>query len=167
MREVDAAVQALRVSRAPMGTRQLVWIEARNRATGAVEGLGLWTGEEDEEITVQDRWTGATVTRLFRGAGGLLGVEGIEQRAGFAVRPVTLRLSVIDPTVIAAVRLYDPRNARTQIWRRTYAGETGLAVGHPEARFKGFVDKAPIPRPAPGGEAVIEARLVSAARLLT
>ena len=36
----------------------------------------------------------------------------------------------------------------------------------PEPWFKGFCNKAPIPRPEPGGEAVLEMELVSTTRLV-
>lgn len=167
MRAVDAAAQAVRAARAGLSERILMWIEARDRATNAVEALGVWSGEDDEAITVQDLWSGATVTRTFAGAGALLAVAGIRHQAGLAVRPATVSLSALDPSVAAAVRLYDARGGRVQIWKRTYAPETGLPAGHPERLFKGFVNGAPIPRPVPGGEAVLEMELVSSARLLT
>ena len=82
------------------------------------------------------------------------------------MRPVRLSLSALSAPVIDAVRLYDPRGARVQIWRRTLSPDTGLQVGVPEPWFKGFCNKAPIPRPEPGGEAVLEMELVSTTRLV-
>ena len=87
--------------------------------TGDIEALGLWTGEDSETITVTDLWTGAPATRVFHGAGSLLGISGVQHEARLSVRPVRLTLSALSAPVIEAVRLYDPRGARVQIWRRT------------------------------------------------
>ena len=167
MRAVDSAAQALRAERGGLAERIMVWIAARNRSTDDIEALGLWSGEDAETITVTDLWTGAVATRLFHGAGALLGISGVQHEAGLSVRPVRLSLSALDAAVIEAVRVYDPRGARVQVWRRTLSPATGLQVGVPEPWFKGFCNKAPLPRPAPGGEAILELELVSTARLLS
>ena len=166
MRAVDTAAQALRATRGGLAERVMVWIAARNRLTGEIEALGLWSGEDSETITVTDMWTGAPATRVFHGAGSLLGISGVQHEAGLSVRPVRLSLSALSPPVIDAVRLYDPRGARVQIWRRTLSPDTGLPVGVPEPWFKGFCNKAPIPRPEPGGEAILEMEVVSTTRLV-
>jgi hypothetical protein len=142
MRAVNAAAQELRETRGGLAERFMVWIEARNRSSNAVEGLGLWTGEDTEEITALDLWTNTTATRDYQGAGGLLAVSGLQHTAGLEVRPVHVTLSALDATVTAAVREYDARGARVQIWRRTLSAETGLPVGAPEPAFKGFVNRA-------------------------
>ena len=167
MRAVNSAAQALRAERGGLAERIMVWIAARNRLTGDIEALGLWSGEDTETITVTDMWTGAPATRVFHGAGSLLGISPVQHEAGLSVRPVRLSLSALDAAVIDAVRVYDPRGARVQVWRRTLSPETGLQVGVPEPWFKGFCNKAPIPRPEPGGEAILEMEVVSTARLLT
>ncbi|MFO1141189.1 MAG: hypothetical protein U1E59_02170 [Amaricoccus sp.] len=166
MRAIDPTAQALREARGGLAERMLIWIEARHRLTGETEALGLWTGEDSETITVTDMWTGAPATRVFHGAGSTLGIAGVQHEAGLSVRPVRLSLSALSAPVIDAVRLYDPRGARVQIWRRTLSPDTGLAVGVPEPWFKGFCNKAPIPRPEPGGEAVLAMELVSTTRLV-
>ena len=112
MRPVNTAAQALRAERAGLAERWMVWIAARHRDTLGLEALGRWSGEDAETITVTDLWTGASATRVFQGAGSLLGVVGLQHQAGLTVRPVRLGLSAIDETVIAAVRLYDARGAR-------------------------------------------------------
>ena len=166
MRAVNSAAQALRAERGGLAERTLVWIAARNRLTDGIEALGLWSGEDSETITVTDMWTGAPASRVFHGAGSTLGVSSVQHEAGLSVRPVRLSLSALSAPVIDAVRLYDPRGAKVQIWRRTLSPETGLQVGVPEPWFKGFCNKAPIPRPEPGGEAVLEMELVSTTRLV-
>lgn len=83
------------------------------------------------------------------------------------MRPVRLSLSALSPPVVEAVRLYDPRGARVQIWRRTLSPDTRLSLGSPEPWFKGFCNRVTIPRPEPGGDAILEMEVVSTARLLT
>ena len=90
--------------------------------------------------------------------GRLSASSSVQHQAGLSVRPVRLSLSAMSAPVIDAVRLYDPRGARVQIWRRTLSPETGLQVGVPEPWFKGFCNKAPIPRPEPGGEAILASK---------
>ena len=67
MRAVNPGAQALREARGGLAERFMVWIEARNRASNAVEALGLWTGEDTEDITALDLWTNATATRTYAG----------------------------------------------------------------------------------------------------
>jgi hypothetical protein len=167
MRPVDPLAQAEREKRSGIAERYMLWIAARNRETNAIEALGLWTGDDTETITVTDLWTGASATRVFQGAGAMLGVAGVQHKAGLDVRPLRLSLSAIDATTTAAVRLYDARGGKVQIWKRTLSADTGLQVGQPEPLFKGFVNRAPIPRPVAGGEAVLELECVSSVRLLT
>lgn len=167
MRPVDSAAQALRALRGGIATRVLAWIEARNRTSGTIEGLGLWSGGDTQTFTLTDAWSGSLVTRPFQGAGALLSLGSIRHEAGLNVRPVSVGLSVVSPAVIEAVRVYDVRGARVQLWELTLDPETGLAAGAPEARYKGYVNKAPLPRPVPGGDASLELSLVSTARLLS
>ena len=96
MRAVDSAAQALRGERAGLAERIMVWIAARNRLSGDIEALGLWTGEDSETITVTDLWTGAPATRVFHGAGSLLGISAVQHEAGLSVRPVRLTLSALE-----------------------------------------------------------------------
>jgi hypothetical protein len=30
-----------------------MWVQARNRSTGATETMGLWTGEEDRDFSIE------------------------------------------------------------------------------------------------------------------
>lgn len=165
MRPVNPAAQSLREERGGFGTRQLIWIEARNRISGAVEALGLWSGEDDATFSLTDAWTRATVTRTFAGFGTLLEVKLPRLEVGLSVRPAIVSLGAFAPAVLQAVRQYDVRGARVQIWEATLSPESGLIIGF-ETTFKGFANRAPIKRPVPGGQAGLELTLVSTARLL-
>ncbi len=166
MRAVNAAAQAQRERRGALVELQMLWIEARDRASGEVHGIGFWQGEDGEQIRVTDMFTGASEVRTFFNL-GLLSVGEIRYETGFNIRPVTISLSALSEPVLAAFRLYDARGARAQIWRRSLDPRSRLPIGEPEPRFKGFVSTSPMDRPEAGGEATIEVQIVSTARLLT
>jgi hypothetical protein len=166
MRPTPAAVAAEWQRRGLLVEQTLIWLEARDRETGAAVGVGFSDAAADATITVVDLFSGVSQARVFHGAGALLAISPIRYEAGLTVRPVTVSLSPIEPTVEAAFRGYDPRGGRAQIWRRTWQGETGVEAGITPV-FKGYVDSAPITRPAPGGQAEIAVEIVSVARMLT
>ncbi|HMR51181.1 MAG TPA: hypothetical protein PKA33_01750 [Amaricoccus sp.] len=166
VRAVNTQAQNIRERRNALSTRLMLWIEGRERDTGLPAALGLWTGEDVEDITFADMWSGASVTRTFYGAGEMLGVGAIRWHAGLEVRPVTITLSSVSPAVVTALRVYEPRGARVQILKRSYEPDLGTEAGI-EPVWMGFVNGAPIPRPAPGGDASMSLECVSSARLLT
>lgn len=165
MRPVNAAMQAVREARGLIIEIPMVWIEARHRDTNVVEGIGFWKGEDAETITVTDLFTGVAIPRVFY-AGGLLDIGAVRHEAGLTIRPVSLTLSGISPAVLIAFREYEARGARVQAWKRGYDPETRAPIGV-EPWFKGFINRAPTDRPAPGGLASMSVEVVSAARMLT
>lgn len=166
MRAVNPAAQAIRARRGALHEVAMLWIAGRRRDTGEVEGLGIWAGQDTEAITVPDMWQSALVTRPFTAAGALLQVGPIRYEVGFAVRSVPVRLASGAASVALAIRGYEPRGAKVQIWRRCYDPETMQPVGV-EAVFKGKVERVPVPRPVPGGTSEIEMTIVSTAASLT
>ena len=127
MRAVDPAAQALRAERGGLAERVMVWIAARHRLPASIEALGLWSGEDSRDDHRH--------RPLDRGAGdpGLPG-RGVasRRRRRSSTRPgcrcgrCGSRSRRSSEPVIDAVRLYDPRGARVQIWRRTLSPDTGL-----------------------------------------
>lgn len=166
VRPVNTSAQNIRERRSGLSTRVMIYFEAQNRSDNTPVDLGLWTGEDTESITFTDMWTGASLTRTFYGAGTLLGVETPRYYTGFEVRPITITLSSISSAVTNLIRAYEPRGAKAQILLRSYEPDTMEAVAI-EPVWKGFVNRAPIPRPAPGEAAEMSVQLVSSARLLT
>lgn len=144
----------------------MLWIEAKRRDNGRVQGIGLWRGEGSQKIVVTDLFTGLAAARDFH-AGGLLEIGPVRFEQGLNVRPIPVRLSAISDAVLIAFREYDARGAKVQAWRRFYDPETRLPVAAPVRWFKGYVNKAPSERPAPGGEAAMSVEVVSTARHLT
>lgn len=166
MRPVDAAAQAERERRVGEVATKMVWIAARNRTSGVLEGIGLWLGRDDETIRVRDLWTQVEQPRGFYGAGSLLSVGSVKAEAGLTVRPIDLELSPLHPAVIEIIKVRDARGAPIQIWNRTYHPETMAPLGV-EPVFKGYISSIRETRPAPGGAAKVAVSCVSTARTLT
>lgn len=162
---VSSAAQAIRAQRRASYEPAMIWIEARHRETGAVEGIGLWQGGDIEDITVTDMFTGMAVTRTFYHQ-AMLSIEWRRMETGIAVGSTRIRISRLSPAARNAFHLYDPRGAQAQLWVRSYDPDTMLPIAV-EPRDKGYINLAPETRPVPGGEGVIEAEIVSSARLLT
>jgi len=89
--------------------RHLVWIEAKNRSTGATETAGFWNGADDRSFTI------GGVSRTYTGAGTLLQVGGIKGAVGLDVRMHDLSLSGVPQEVIDLVYLYDARLAPIEV----------------------------------------------------
>lgn len=160
MRTLPAAVVARRAARVSTHAEILVWVSAKNRSTGAVETLGLWTGADHQDFTI------GGVVRPYYGAGNVLQVPDIEASIGIEVRTYQIGLSAISPEVEMLIRGYDPKFAPVEIHRAEF-DDAGNLLGEPERIFKGTVDGTPIITPAIGGEAVATLDVVSNARMLT
>ena len=160
----NAAAQAIREKARHINQRDMVWIKARSRSTNELHGIGLWTGDDVEDIAVTDILSGVTDTRTFHNK-GLLGIGSVRYEVGLNIRPITISLSAIDEAVLDAINLYDPRGAEVQMWRRSYdANDKPVAV---EPWDFGYINGAPSERPAPGGSWSIEVELVTETRLLS
>lgn len=164
MRTVNPACQIAREARGALVEIPLVWIEARRRDTGATVSLGIWGGEQDESIVVP---VGSTlVPRFFAGAGPLLGIGAVRHEAGLNIRPTSISLASEHPAIINALRAYEAQGAPVTVWKRTLDPLSRKEIGV-ETWFRGFINKAPITRPAPGGEGSVSVQIVSRMRLAT
>lgn len=161
MRVYDPETLARLQARTEVITRRLVWIEARNLATGQVEGLGLWSGEYDLSIDLEG------APRLYLGTGALLESEPITAGPGLDVRVHQLALAAIDPQVERLVKAYDTRFAPVQMHRALLEPGTMQIIGTPHRVFKGLVNSVDFPH-VPGNQqpsCVVE--VVSETRQLT
>lgn len=161
MRTLPSAVTAQLQARRGLNTHILIWLSARNRSTGAVESIGLWTGADHAEIVIGGQ------TRTYYGAGNVIAMDPLTARAGLEVRHHSVRVSALSPEVVQALRVYDPRLAPVEIheWYCDPISENALA--DPIRVFRGTVMEAPISQPAEGGEAVATITMASAAWALT
>ena len=142
MRITDPVLAAHLAARKPVLIRHMLWIAARNRATGAVEGLGLWDGDDHQDIVIDGQ------TRTYYGAGGLVSIEPIRHATGTDVRRVRATLAPMAPEVAMAIRGYDPRTAPVDIYRQIYDPETMQPVGGPVRRLKGRISEIELTQPA-------------------
>jgi hypothetical protein len=147
--------------------RNLVWIVAKNRTTGAKQSMGFWNDVGTRGISVIDALTGQTVTRNFIGAGSLLNVDDVVATAELQVRELQVVLSGIDANVANAVRGYDARLAPCQVYRLMLNALTGNPVAPARCRFVGVVDSLVINDPRPGGQGRVTLQLVSQMRELS
>ncbi len=161
MREYVTAVDDYIADLNGMVARHLVWIEAKNRDTGALEATGFWNGIDIREFTI------GGVTRTYYGAGALLGVSPIRAGIGLNVRMHRLSLSGIPPEVLNMIHAYDTRLAPIEVHRALYHPETRALVAEPHRVLKGTVEGMEVPTPEEGGSAAVTITVASAARSLT
>jgi hypothetical protein len=103
MKSLSAAELSALAARS-LAFRNLVWITAKNRTTGALTPFGFWDDVGTRALQVIDVLTGATVTRNFVGAGSLLQIDDVVATSELQVRELVIRLSGVDATVANAVR---------------------------------------------------------------
>lgn len=149
MRSVDSAVQAAREARR-LVERELIWIEAKDRTTGALEAQGFVSDINDMTVAVVDGFTRATVTRSFVGAGSLISIGDIETANDNNYRSVEITMSPLNDDVAQAIRGYDPRQCHIQIFSATFNPDTMELLAPAEPIFVGRIDEAPITTGAEG-----------------
>lgn len=159
MRSTDPALTAHRNQRRSTHAEHLVWIEARNRDTNAVETVGLWTG------TGQRAFTTDGVVRQFFGT-SVLQVPALHDEAGIRVRRADLTLVGVSAAVETAIRIYDTYNAPVTIWRAEFNADRNL-IAAPERMWRGRIETAPVTTAAYGDGCDVQMSLVSDAWRLT
>lgn len=141
--------------------RHLVWIEAKNRSTGATEAVGFWNGLDDRDFTI------GGVARTYTGAGALLQVGGITGAVGLDVRMHQIGLSGVPQEVLDLIHLYDARLAPIEVHKVFFDPVKGVQIGTPQRVLKGWVDEMDVPRPVDGMLGKVMQAVASAARALT
>lgn len=141
--------------------RQFVLVTARNLASGEMESVGLWGGDDTIDITVLSGTTGLPVTRTYHGAGELGGVDRIPRVSDLTVQTVEIDLSQIAPVAQQLVRGHDLRLAKVEVHDGLLDVDTRLPVSPPELVFLGEIDESPIETPAVGGKGSIKLIVVS------
>ncbi len=163
MRNVDSNFLTALTSARDTGIvpRKFIWIAARDRETGAIEGMGLWTGDEDITVTLISAQTGQSTTRLYLGAGALVSVSSIPRVSNLTIQTVKIDLSQVAGATQQLVRGYDVRLAKVEIHEAALDTASRGLVAAPAAVFLGEVDGAPIETPAVGGKGRISLKVVS------
>lgn len=160
MQSLDPAELAELEARAGVVARTLLWVVARDRATGDPEPLGLWDGDDVQSFTI------ASEGRVYFGP-ALMPLPPIEGGVGLDVRMLRIPVPHLAPEVQQMLRGYDPRLARVEIHRALFKADTRALLAPPRRIFKGWVEEAPIFTAAEGAEGSAELVLASAARALT
>jgi len=161
MKDFDAATAAYVGSRAGVVARSLIWITAENRATGAMDALGLWSGLRDQAFSI------GGAARNYTGAGAVLGADPIISGAGLAVRSYMLNLSSVAPEIEDLVKGYKTRGAPVEVHRALFHPASRALVAPPRRVFLGQVDQISFPEGMPGEQPSCAIALVSETRALT
>lgn len=156
MKAYDPETLAYLARRGTSVVRILFQVWARSRSTGAIEGLGVWHGDHDLEVTIRGE------SRSYLRIAASIAMDEIATQAGTDVFYTELRLSPIDEAVAFMMTGYDLRNAPVEIHRALFWPETGALVAEPERLFKGWIDRAPQPVPEVGAEMDLTLVLASA-----
>lgn len=157
---MDQATQSHLAQRQGHVAHWLVWLEARNRDTGAIQPGGFWDGGDHQEFTIGGQ------TRPYIGAGPLLDVQPIRQAVGLGIRMQSVTLTLL-PEVENAIRVYDPGLASVEIHRALFHPGSMLLVAEPELAFAGTVDTTPIDEGAIGQPSTITLEIAGVERALT
>lgn len=143
-----------------VNVREAVFIEARNRSTGAVEEIGLWQGDEDLTLSVIRGRDGVTVNRAYYSAAALQ-VGEIVRTAQLTVQTLRIDLSQLADAVTLAVRTHDVARAPIEVHEIFLSPETGRPIAADLPVFAGIVDEASIRTPRIGGKGKVELVCVS------
>lgn len=155
MREIDPANQAALAARR-LRARDFLWLVAREYDTGDDVAVGFWSGLTNTEHLVKDVETGDADLRDWYGAGSLISISDIPAVLGIQVHSVRVRMSQLDEQVEEALRLYDCKQAKVEIYRGLFDPETGLLIAPAECRFFGYVDEVEIATPPEGEDGYAE-----------
>lgn len=135
----------------------LMWVEARNRDTGAPETMGLWTGDDHQTFTVDGQIRG------YFGAGGVLSIGELTAVSGTSVQMQQVTIGPAAPEVELLLRGYDTKGARVELHLAIFDPDT-LQLVDIDRQFRGEIDKAPIRHASNGGGVTSDMTLASSAR---
>jgi hypothetical protein len=132
--------------------RDFVWIRALNTVTEGFEHIGLWSGNVPVTVNVIRPDNGATESRTYQGAHGLMTVPAIPRSMKLEVRSINLEFSNLSPEIINAVLAYSIRGQVVQIHRGLLDPATMNLVDPAHCRLDGLVAKAPMKRAKAGND---------------
>ncbi|MCP8894304.1 hypothetical protein KYK29_05130 [Shinella daejeonensis] len=166
MRTISSANNAALAARLLL-PRDFLWIVARDRDDNGPQAVGFWSDVGNVSADVLDPDTGAIVTRTWYGSGTLIGIDAIPLVANLAVQTVTIAMNQIDDLVQQAVRLYDCKQARVEIYRGLLNPLNRQMVAPAFCRFVGFVDEVDITTPAENQTGSVTLKCVSHTQEMT
>lgn len=157
--EWDITAQAHLDARLPIAPRWLVWTTATRISDGVAAGVGFWTGDDHEYLTVEGQ------SRLYFGAQGAMEIGPIvyEPGTGIGTQDITLGLSPEGETLVRGYRL---GGAPIEIHCALYNPATMALLGI-KRFFRGLIDGTPMSVPESGGTVTLPVRCITTARLGT
>lgn len=147
--------------------RHLLWLQGRNRSTNEMEYIGMWTGELALDIPVIDPQTQTTEVRSYQPGAGWLKLPSIPQKIELEARSIRIMFSRLPPAAVNIIRAYDPKLRKIEIHRALFDPATRTIVDPAYCLFAGFINRAPINVPTPGGEGEVELEASTNSRYLT
>ncbi len=131
-------------------------VSARNRATGLVENLDLWTGPEQRSFTIEGQ-----ARTCFPAA--ILNLFPVTTSAGVKARMLRLSLSPLPDEIRSLFSNYDASRAPVTLHRALFDPESGVLIGEPKRVAKGRLHHAPETSGQIGEEGEIEAIIATSA----
>lgn len=147
MRNLSAANLAALQAR-QLVARDFLRITARDRDGGAPQVVGFWSDVGNVSAAVVNPDTGLDTAYDWYGSGTLIGIDDIPLVANLTVQSITIRMSQLDDLVEQAVRLYDCKQARIEVYRGLFNPDTRQMVAPAACRFVGFCDNIEIKTPS-------------------
>lgn len=140
--------------------RQLLYITAKEIATGDPAEIGYWTGDEDISVTVVSGITGSMVTRTYYG-GVNLKLPVVPRVSDLTIQTLAIDISAIAPVVQESLRGYDLRLARCEIHDALLDIKSRKFISNPHISFLGEIDGAPINTGSVGQASMSKLKTVS------
>lgn len=167
MKELEQSVITHLQDRRGTQPVRFVWVEAKNRSTGALETMGLCQLDDTVTQTVISGQTLGPVTRVYHGIGGNLKVPPIQLTTDLTIRRVRIGLSQISEAAQQLIRGYETRRAPVEIHLGYCDPETSQLIAPPRPIFVGFINGNPVTTPSANNEGGIDVECVSHVRRLT
>lgn len=161
MRDLPPEIASYLATNSGVKTRQLLWITATNRVTGAPESIGLWTGEDTQVFTIDGD------ARTYYGSGQFINFGNVTLESNLNIQKLTVTLSPVSPEVEQVFRGYDAKFASVEAHNAFYSTETNNLVAPPVRFNKGWIDKMVITMPPVGGSGEARMDIVGSSRILT
>lgn len=161
MRTYSTATSAAFATRSATVAHVLIWLQARNRQSGAIETIGFWTGDDHQEFTIDG------VSRIYYGAGAAMTPDPLRRQTGLKVRNWRCKFSGVSAEAQMAVRGYDPRHAPVEVHRAMFDPLSRNLLDAPHLKLRGFIDAIQYQTPAKGDTGGITVDVANSARALT
>lgn len=142
-------------------THALVWIDARDRSDNSRASLGLWTGADHQDISVE------SVIRTYYGMGGMLDIDNLVASMDLMRGDWSFRVSPLHDQVIEALRNYDARLGQVECHLLYCDAASGVALDDPVREFRGTIMDVDMPLPGEGQDAAATVKCASDSWRLT